>query len=136
MLKLGKDGKAVVALLPQHSNGMFSRENAVLIGRSEWGQYMPANFAVHDSYALRVPTPLEDKAAEFLVETLTRPIPQLGGLRLGAEVDAGDNWGDFDPVENPGGMRTIGRRVVKLEEQQFTHMPNFAAEFQAIAGGA
>lgn len=149
MLKLGKDGKAVVALLPQHSNGMFSRENAVLIGRSEWGQYMPANFAVHDSYALRVPAELEDKAAEFLLETLTRPIRQLGGLRLGAEVEAGDNWGDMDtrlrvkkngveadnPEYNPPGMRSIAKRVIKMDEQRFTHMPSFEAEFKAIAGG-
>jgi hypothetical protein len=115
---------------------MFSRENAVIIGRSEWGQYMPANFAVHDSYALRVPVNLEEKAAEFLLGTLTRSIPQLGGLRLGAEVEAGDNWGDYDSVENPGGMKTIAKRVIKMDEQTFTHMPNFAAEFEAFKVGA
>jgi hypothetical protein len=130
-LKLGKDGKAVVAAFPQHSNGMFSRENAVLIGRSEWRQYMPASFAVHDSYKLRVPAHLEEKASEFLLDTLTRPIPQLGGLRLGAEVEAGDNWGDYDTNKNPGGMKRIAKREMK--EQTLSFMPNFKADLQRVA---
>jgi hypothetical protein len=136
MLKLGKDGKAVVAALPQHSNGMFSRENAVIIGRSDWGQYMPASFAVHDSYKLRVPVELEDKAAEFLIETLTRPIEKLGNLRIGAEVERGDNWGDYDEHSNPGGMRSIAKKLIPVSEQRFSYMPNFAADFAAVAGKA
>lgn len=130
-LKLGKDGKALVAALPQHSNGMFSRENAVLIGRSDWGQYMPASFAVHDSYKLRVPTPKVEAASEFLVETLTRAIPQMGGLRLGAEVEVGENWGDFDAHSNPQGMKSIGKFKVKNDNLAF--MPNFKAELMKVA---
>lgn len=130
-LKLGKDGKAVVAAFPQHSNGMFARENTVIIGRSEWRQYMPASFQVHDSYKLRVPWHLEDKAAEFLLDTLTRPIPQLGGLRLGAEVESGENWASYDEHKNPGGMRRIAKREIQTQELSF--MPSFKEDVRRLA---
>ena len=131
MLKLGKDGKAVVAALPQHSNGMFSRENAVIVGRSEFGQYMPANFAVHDSYNLHVPVHLVEKATEFLVATLTRPIEKLGGLRLGAEVEVGqNNWADYS-AKNPLGMKSVCK--VAIDSQNLSGMPNFKEEFAKVA---
>lgn len=130
-LKLGKDGKAVVAAFPQHSNGMFSRENAVIIGRSEWRQYMPASFAVHDSYKLRVPKELEEKAVMFLADTLTRPIPQLGGLRLGCEVEVGENWGEFHEQKNPQGMKKV--HAVTIDKQTLTHFPNFKEDLRKVA---
>lgn len=130
-LKLGKDGKAVVAAFPQHSNGMFSRENAVIIGRSEWRPYMPASFAVHDSYKLRVPKELEEKAVMFLADTLTRPIPQLGGLRLGCEVEVGENWGEFHEQKNPQGMKKV--HAVTIDKQTLTHFPNFKEDLRKVA---
>lgn len=129
-LKLGKDGKAVVALLPQHSNSMFQRGNIIRLGREGWEQYMPANLAVHDSITLHVPVAVEDRAAEALVSTMTRPIPELGGLRLGAEVEIGANWADYDKDANPEGMHSVFKQSIVLAEQRIAYMPNFAADFE------
>ena len=38
-----------------------------------------------------------------LIDVLTRPIPELGGLRIGCEVEFGYNWGDKSD-DNPNGM--------------------------------
>lgn len=121
-LKLSKDGKRVVAVLPQHSNAMFGRENTLIIGESKWGQYMPANYFVHDGYTLDVPMSLAEEAEEFLLQTLTRPIPQMGGLRVGAASDIGYNWGDFHETQNPRGMKS-SRKVV-IEKQNLSFLPS------------
>lgn len=87
-VKLGKDAKRVIALKPQSSAAFFMRDNIKLIGRSKWRECMPAVAVIHDSYALLIkddPAVIEE-AKQFLIETLTRPIPQLGGLRVGCEV--------------------------------------------------
>jgi hypothetical protein len=124
-LKLSKDGKRVVAVLPQHSGGMFGRQNLKRIGDSKWGQYMPANVFVHDGYTLDVPTSFAEEAEDFLLTLLTRPIPEMGGLRIGAASDIGKNWGDYHPVKNPNGMK--GSRKIVIEKQQLTFMPQSAA---------
>ncbi len=120
-LKLSKDGKRVVAVLPQHSNAMFGRQNLKIIGDSEWGQYMPANVFVHDGYTLDVPVRLAEAAEDFLLNLLTRPIPEMGGLRVGAAADIGYNWGDYHEVRNPRGMK--GTRKIVIEKQELSFMP-------------
>jgi hypothetical protein len=120
-LKLGKDGKRAVAFFPQHSNAMFLRYNARHIFDSKWRQYVPANFLVHDGYTLDVPVRLAEEAAEFLLELLTRPIAEMGNLRVGAEAEIGYNWGSHDDVHNPRGMK--GYRKVVIEKQELTWMP-------------
>jgi DNA polymerase I-like protein with 3'-5' exonuclease and polymerase domains len=131
-LKLSKDGKRVVAVLPQHSNAMFARQNLLRIGRSEWGIYMPANVFVHDGYLLEVPEKRAEEAEDFLLNLLTRPIPEMGGLRVGAESEIGYNWGDFHMhgptckpdcavMENPRGMK--GSRKMLIEKQELSFMP-------------
>jgi DNA polymerase I-like protein with 3'-5' exonuclease and polymerase domains len=126
-LKLSKDGKRVVAVLPQHSNAMFARQNMKRIGESEWGQYMPANHFVHDGYTLEVPIAKAEAAEDFLLNLLSRPIPEMGGLRVGAASDIGYNWADTDPKRslwadgNPSGM-TASRKVV-IEKQDLLYMP-------------
>ena len=123
-LKLGKDGKRAVALFPQHSNAMFLRQNARRIFASKWAQYVPANFLVHDGYTLEVPTSMGEEAAEFLASVLTRPIPELGGLRLGCEVEIGKNWGSYHAVHNPNGMKGVSKVVI--EKQELAFMPTSA----------
>jgi DNA polymerase I-like protein with 3'-5' exonuclease and polymerase domains len=124
-LKLSKDGKRVVAVLPQHSNAMFGRQNLRMIGESKWGRYMPANVFVHDGYTLDVPVGLADEAEDFLLTLLTRPIPEMGGLRVGAASDIGKNWGDHHPVHNPNGMK--GSRKIVIDKQTLSWMPSSAA---------
>jgi len=101
---LGEDKNEVVAFDPQSTAGLFGRQNLKLLGASWALPYMPSNGFVHDGYMLDVPdTPTSiDDAANLLEETLTRAIPELGGLRIGCEIEVGDNWGSMEPLRaNP-----------------------------------
>jgi DNA polymerase I-like protein with 3'-5' exonuclease and polymerase domains len=108
-LKLGQDAKRALAFRPQNAAGAFCRDTLLQIGESEWGPYMSANVSVHDGYTLEVPEALAAQASDFLVATLTRLIPELGGLRIGCDVEWGYNWADAS-AENPRGMR-LQRKV-------------------------
>jgi hypothetical protein len=105
-LKMGQDAKRALAFKPQNAAGAFCRDTLLCIGASPWRRYMSANVSVHDGYTLEVPEDQKEAAADFLVETLTRPIAELGGLRIGCEVDWGYNWADAS-ADNPRGMVTI-----------------------------
>lgn len=105
-MRMGQDAKRALAFKPQNSAGAFCRDTLVLLGQSEWGQYMSANVSVHDGYTLEVPENRKHEAANYLVEVLTRPIPQLDGLRIGCEIEMGYNWADMSPT-NPRGMQYI-----------------------------
>ena len=106
VIKLGNDAKRAIAFIPQNCAGAFCRDTLLLIGQSAWGPYMPANISVHDGYTLEVPEALKDEAAQFLIDTLTRPVLELGELRIGCEVDMGYNWADWSE-DNPQGMKTL-----------------------------
>lgn len=111
LLKLGSDAKRALAFIPQNCAGAFCRDTLRLLGQSAWGPYMPANVSVHDGYTLEVPEDRKDDAITGLIALLTRPVVELGGLRIGCEVDAGYNWADWSP-DNPRGMRTVTTVVV------------------------
>ena len=112
-LRLGQDAKRALAFKGQNCAGAFCRDTLRLMGMSEWRVYMPANVSVHDGYTLEVPLDKAEGAQAYLVELLTRPIPQMGNIRIGCEVDMGSNWADADPdckvfVDgNPEGMKTL-----------------------------
>jgi hypothetical protein len=99
-VKLGKDAKRSIAFLPQSSAGCFARQNVVRIAKAipdlSW---LPAAFTVHDSYMLCVPNNDVDKAIEILYTILTRPIPEMGNLTIGCEVEVGKNWGELERVK-------------------------------------
>lgn len=105
-IKLGNDAKRALAFIPQNCAGAFCRDTLLLIGESSWGPYMPANVSVHDGYTLEVPEAMAEAAQQFLIDTLTRPVLELGGLRIGCEVDQGYNWADWSE-DNPRGMKTL-----------------------------
>lgn len=97
---LGEDGKEVIAFGPQSSAGIFMRENLKLIGATWARPFMPAIGSVHDSVCLDVPEDRVEEAVELLIDTLTRPIPQLGGLRVGCEVKIGKhNWAEMTTLK-------------------------------------
>jgi len=95
----GKDANKAVAFLPQNSAAAFGKDNLNIIGASEWRQYVPANIFCHDGYVLEVPIARKHEAARYLKMVLTRPIEEMGGLRVGCEIEMGYNWGT--------GMETI-----------------------------
>ncbi len=102
--KMGGDAKAVIAFQPQHANGMFQRENLILIhttikkmGKQDtWKQSAIGH--VHDSNGVRCPTEDVDKVAQMLAEIMNRPIKQFDGLQVGVAVKAGVNWQDMHGV--------------------------------------
>ncbi len=100
-VKLGKDAKRVIALKPQSSNAFFLRDNIKIMGRSKWRECMTAITSIHDYYGLEVkddPAVIEE-AKQFLIDLLTRPIPELGGLRIGCEVTINrDNFLDDESL--------------------------------------
>lgn len=97
-LRLGGDAKRCIAFLPQSSAGCFMKENLVLLSKTWLEPFMPAHVSVHDSLCVDVPRELKDRAVETLVEILTRPIPEMGGLQIGAEVEIGENWAEMETV--------------------------------------
>lgn len=117
-LKLGTDAKSVLAFPAQNGAGKFGRDSLRLIGKSKWAEYMTAAVFVHDGYMLEVPEELKYEAEAFLVEVLTRPVAELGGLRIPCESDMGYNWADQDPSKetfedgNPNGMKTYRKVMV------------------------
>lgn len=119
VIKLGRDSKRCLASEPQNCAAAFGRDTLLLIGRSPWGQYLSANCFVHDGYTLEVPIHLASEAEQFLVDILTRPVPQLGNVRIGCETEMGYNWADVDSKKkfwddgNPDGMHVI--RKVECE---------------------
>ncbi len=112
VVKDGKDSKRVVAFEPQSSNGTFQRDNLRLVDKTPFGIYLPAIANVHDSLGLDCPIQLVDAAVETLADIFTRAIPQMGGLRIGAAVEVGDNWGAYHPTKNPGGMQEVLKKAV------------------------
>lgn len=109
-IKLGQDAKRALAFIPQNCAGAFCRDSLLLIGASRWRDMMPANVSVHDGYLLEVPDADADAAEAYLIAVLTRPVPELGGLRIPCETDRGYNWADWSPG-NPRGMRP-GQKVM------------------------
>ncbi len=104
-LKFGSDAKSVLAFSAQNAAGKFCRDTLRLIGKSKWAPYMTAACAVHDSYCLEVPDgsipeigpDMRYEAEQFIVDTLTRPVPEMGNLRIPCASGIGWNWAEVDP---------------------------------------
>lgn len=112
-LKLGKDSKRGLAFDPQNCAAAFGRDTLHIMGHGPWFPYMGANCFVHDGYTLEVLEQDAYDAESYLVDILTRSVPQLGGMRIGCETEIGKNWAEVDPKckfwadGNPDGMKTI-----------------------------
>lgn len=91
----GSDAKRVVAFLPQSSAACFMKDTLLILADSRWAPYAPANVSIHDSICLDVPDALADEAEAWLLDTMTRPIPEMNNLRIGAECKRGKNWSDM-----------------------------------------
>jgi len=94
----GHDYKRVVAFKPQSAAGFFMRDNLLRLGKTAARAWMCANVSVHDGYCLEVPEDRVEEAIELLVTILTRPISEMGGLRVGCDVEVGTNWGEMKKV--------------------------------------
>jgi hypothetical protein len=100
-VKYGKDAKRVCAFFPQGCAAAFMRDNSLLLAygdrAAEWLGIEPLGWAMVISIGFqptlwfmtatrsKPPDGKEDEAAEVLERVLTRPIPQLANLRVGAK---------------------------------------------------
>lgn len=123
-----KDSKRAVAFKPQNSNAAFQKDNLLLVGYSPidgdpllttaeldarwdevnaafragrtWGAFMGTNVSIHDSLCLDVPDALVPRAREVLMAIFTRPIPEMHGLRIGAEIEVDNgSWGEMERTD-------------------------------------
>lgn len=136
---LGKDAKRCVAMKPQNSNAAFQKDNLLLLGyspidgkvitdlnvimkdftiyererknKNTWARFMGTNASIHDSNCLDVINGHVEQAAQAQLAIFTRPIPQMRGLRIGAEVEVGLNWAGRS-TKNPNGMEREYKVVV------------------------
>lgn len=105
--KLGDDAKRAIAFLPQSTASAL--QDVYIEGL--WSLPMASWLAlpVHDSLLAYVPVAEALEAAAATQRVFTQPIPELGGLTIGAELSMSGpqgNWGPRTP-ENPDGMETI-----------------------------
>lgn len=95
---LGNDAKKVVAFLPQSSAAAFMRDSLLTVGASVYAADVPGNLSIHDSICLCVREEGVEEAVAWITQLMTRPIPEMGGLRIGCEVKTGLNWHDMRVV--------------------------------------
>jgi len=124
-IQFGKDAKRCVAMKPQNSNAAFQKDNLLLLATSPieeapitelvkvdwptanaaivagetWARFMPTNVSVHDSACLDVESSYVERAKQAELAIFTRPIPEMRGLRIGAEVEIGNNWGAMEQAD-------------------------------------
>lgn len=104
----GEDFNRCLGAGPQSMAAMFMRENLGLLSRSEWAQFAGANVSTHDSLGLLVPTFMKTEARKFLLRIMTRPVPQLDNVRIGAEAKESADGGVLASVKlHPEGMRVV-----------------------------
>lgn len=118
-IRLGQDSKTSLAFRPQNIAAGFGRETLLAIGNTVWGDCMCANCFVHDGYTLESPWDARFDCANFLIDTLTRPVVELGGLRFGCEVEIsaeGGNWGDYNDNPKKGPLNLMGLKKWKKVE--------------------
>ena len=53
---------------------------------------------IHDQLLSEYPKKMRKKVLGTMVKIMQEPIPEMGGLRLGTEAEAGVNWGDVKEV--------------------------------------
>ena len=95
---LGADAKRAVAFLPQATASAIQTEFVLGLPKICQG-YLRA--IIHDSIIMEVPTifDIHLEAAKALYRTMTMPLPQLGGLSIGAECKVGPNLGEMKLIE-------------------------------------
>jgi hypothetical protein len=93
----GDDAKRAVAFCPQ-SDASFVQSDILLrlVGRDpRFLEWLVA--IVHDSIVCDCPVGLGDYVAGVLFEEMVRPVAQLDGLAIGAEVSTGPNLAEMRP---------------------------------------
>ena len=94
--KLGDDAKRAIAYRPQNSASMIQDSYVLALWASPLRDWL--RLVIHDSCLAVVPQERAQEAARAMRGVFTAPIPELGGLTIGAEVsmsEPGGNWADM-----------------------------------------
>lgn len=126
-INLGPDAKPAVACMPQSSAGgemyetslrLFVPEEPNYIGDTYFGR-TPLRALVHDEYWLEVEDRHVDRVIASAYQEMTRAIPQMGGLVLGASVKVGKNLGSGLEDYKIGGLTgTLASDISVAEEEE------------------
>jgi hypothetical protein len=95
----GPDFNRVLGAGPQSLAGLFMRENLFLLKDSKWREFAHPNLTTHDSIGLMVPIEMAEEAEDYLLTLLTRPVPQLDNVRIGAESKVGSDGGTWQDLQ-------------------------------------
>ena len=93
---LGEDAKRAVAFVPQ-SDASFVQSDILLrlVGRdNRFFEWLVA--IVHDSVVVDCPVGVADYVCALLAEEMTRPLPQLDNLFIGAAIQIGQNLAEME----------------------------------------
>ena len=94
-LALGEDSKRAVAFRPQATASAI--QSLFLRNLPAWMlPFMEA--VIHDSFIAEVPVADAERFAVELLAVMTAPIPELGGLSIGAECKIGPNLAEMEVV--------------------------------------
>ena len=94
--KLGDDAKRAIAYRPQNSASMIQDSYVLALWASPLRDWL--RLVIHDSCLAVVPQERAQEAARAMRDVFTAPIPELGGLTIGAEVsmsEPGGNWAEM-----------------------------------------
>jgi uracil-DNA glycosylase family 4 len=100
----GPDFNRCLGAGPQSMAALFMRESLDRLRDSEWAEFACGNVSIHDSIGLLVPSGEAERAANYLLELLTRPVGTLDNLRIGAEAKIGKTGGTWADLQE---YRTI-----------------------------
>jgi hypothetical protein len=91
----GDDAKRAIAYLPQSSASAIQDIYVLKMWETPLKEWL--RMIVHDSCLAIVPEAELDNASRIMYNTMSSPIPELGGLEIGVEVKWGKNWGEMEP---------------------------------------
>ena len=93
---LGDDAKRAIAFRPQNSASMIQDNIISALWTSPIEPWL--RLPIHDSLLAVVPQKHAQTAAKVMYDAFTAPIPELGGLTIGAEINLSEvagNWSEM-----------------------------------------
>lgn len=103
----GADWNKVVSYYPQSTAAgvlfdtcleLVNPDGPYYVGDLYYGR-TPLRALIHDEILAEVPVERIDRYVERVEACMTRPIPQLGGLRLGTDIKVGRDWGSLKKLK-------------------------------------
>ncbi len=92
----GVDAKRILAFEPQSMVTCLLRRAVVKMDKTKMRDYL--RWPIHDQLLSEYPKGKRKLVLGTMVKIMQEPIPEMGGLRLGVEAEAGPNWGDVKEV--------------------------------------